>query len=113
MHRQQANPQRGGEAEGGRGLPELTGLVGDGSFEKDGSGWDMVVTGGTRLGDALRSSWERLQGHAKVNTTGDYEGLIVEPATTGTVGRQLQSALSKEVELVKHGELVAELVKLH
>jgi antitoxin (DNA-binding transcriptional repressor) of toxin-antitoxin stability system len=29
------------------------------------------------------------------------------------VGRQLQSALTKEVELVKHGELVAELVKLH
>jgi hypothetical protein len=28
------------------------------------------------------------------------------------VGRQLQSALTKEVELVKHGELVAELVKL-
>jgi hypothetical protein len=37
----------------------------------------------------------------------------VEPATTGAVGRQLQSALTKEVELVKHGELVAELVKLH
>jgi hypothetical protein len=51
---------------------------------------------------------------AKVNTTGDYEGLLlVEPATTGGVGRQLQSALTKEVELVKHGELVAELVKLH
>jgi hypothetical protein len=29
------------------------------------------------------------------------------------VGRRLQSALTKEVELVKHGELVAELVKLH
>jgi hypothetical protein len=29
------------------------------------------------------------------------------------VGRQLQSALTKEVELAKHGELVAELVKLH
>lgn len=37
----------------------------------------------------------------------------MEPATTGAVGRQLQSALTKEVELVKHGELVAELVKLH
>jgi hypothetical protein len=81
----------GGGAEGGF-LPELTDLVGDGgSFEKDGSGWDTVVTGGTRLGDALRSSWEweRLQGHAKVNTTDDYEGLLVEPGTTGAVGRQL------------------------
>jgi hypothetical protein len=29
------------------------------------------------------------------------------------VGRQLQSALTNEVELVKHGELVTELVKLH
>jgi hypothetical protein len=29
------------------------------------------------------------------------------------VGRQLQGALTNEVELVKHGELVAELVKLH
>ena len=48
-----------------------------------------LVTGGTRLGDALRSSWESLQGHAKVNTTDDYEGLLVEPATTGAVGRQL------------------------
>jgi hypothetical protein len=65
-----------GEAEGGV-LPELTDLVGDGPFEKDGSGWDTVVTGGTRLGDALRSSWERLQGHAKVNTTDDHEGLLV------------------------------------
>jgi hypothetical protein len=38
----------------------------------------------------------------------------VEPATTGAVGRQaLQSALTKEVELAKHGKLVAELVKLH
>jgi hypothetical protein len=37
----------------------------------------------------------------------------VEPAATGAVGRQLQSALTNEVELVKHGELVAELVKLH
>ena len=37
----------------------------------------------------------------------------MEPATTGAVGRQLQSALTKEVELVKHGELVAELVELH
>jgi hypothetical protein len=63
-------------------LPELTDLVGDGPFEKGGSGWDTVVTGGTRLGDALRSSWERLQGHAKVNATDDYEGLLVEPATT-------------------------------
>jgi hypothetical protein len=87
--------------------------VGDGPFEKDGSGWDTVVTGGTRLGNALRSSWERLQEHAKVNTTGDYEGLLVEPTTAGAVGRQLQSALTKEVELVKHGELAAELVKLH
>jgi hypothetical protein len=96
-------------------LPEVTDLVEDGSFEKDGSGWYTVVTvtGGTRLG-ALRSSWERLQGHAKVNTTdGYYEGLLVEPATTGAVGRQLQSALTKEVELAKLGELVAELVKLH
>jgi hypothetical protein len=100
------------EAEGGF-LPELTDLVGDGPFENDGSGWDTAVTGGTRLGDALRSSWERLQGYAKVNTTDDYEGLLVEPATTGAVDRQLQSALTKEVELVKHGELVAELVKLH
>ena len=49
----------------------------------------------------------------KVNTTDDHEGLLVEPARTGAVGRQLQSALTKEVELVKHGELVAELVKLH
>jgi hypothetical protein len=40
-------------------LPELTDHVGDGSFEEDGSGWDTVVTGGTRLGDSLRSSWER------------------------------------------------------
>jgi hypothetical protein len=102
-----------GERRRGGVLPELTDLVGDGSFEKDGSGWDTVVTGGTRLGDALWSSWERLQGHAKVNTTGDYEGLLVEPATTGAVGRQLQSALTKEMELVKHGELVAELVELH
>jgi hypothetical protein len=89
--------------------------VGGGSFEKDGSGWDTVVTGGTRLGDALRSSWKRLQGRAKATTTGNYEGLLVEPATTGALGRQLQSALTKaEVELAKHGELmVAELVKLH
>jgi hypothetical protein len=36
-NRLQANPQGGGEAEGGV-LPELTDLVGDGSFEKDGSG---------------------------------------------------------------------------
>jgi hypothetical protein len=43
----------------------------------------------------------------------------VEPATAAgvvasgswPVGRQLQSALTKEVELVKHGELVAELAK--
>jgi hypothetical protein len=35
IYRQQANPQEGGEAEGGV-LPELTDLVGDGSFEKDG-----------------------------------------------------------------------------
>jgi hypothetical protein len=49
-----------------------------------------------------RSSWERLQEHAKANTTGDYEGLLVEPATVGAVGRQLQSALTKEVEVVKH-----------
>jgi hypothetical protein len=87
--------------------------VGDGPFEKDGSGWDTVVTGGTWLVNALRSSWERLQEHAKVDTTNDYEGLLEEPATSGAVGRQLQSALTKEVELVKHGELVAELVKLH
>jgi hypothetical protein len=45
--------------------------------------------------------------------TRGYEGLLVAPATTGAVGRQLQSALTKEVELVKHGKLVAELVKLH
>jgi hypothetical protein len=46
-------------------------------------------------------------------TTTSYEGLLVEPAIVGAVGRQLQSAvLTKEVELVKHGELVAELVKL-
>jgi hypothetical protein len=96
------------EGEMGRGgvLPELTDLVGDGSFEKGGSGWDTVVTGGTRLGNALRSSWERLQEHAKVNTTGDYEGLLVEPATAGAVNRQLQSALTKEVELVKHDKLI-------
>jgi hypothetical protein len=55
-------------------------------------GWDTAVTGGVRLGDALRSSWERLQGNAKANTTDDYEGLVVEPATTGEVGRQLQTA---------------------
>ena len=37
-----------------------------------------------------------------------------QPQQAGAVGRQLQSALTKEqVELVKHGELVAELVKLH
>jgi hypothetical protein len=70
-------------------------------------------------GNALWSSWERLQGHAKANTTGDYElrGLLVEPATATEqgqwAGRQLQSVLTKEVELVKHGELMAELVKLH
>jgi hypothetical protein len=80
--------------------------VGDGPFEKDGSGWDTVVTGGTRLGDALRSSWERLQVHAEVNTTDDHGGLLVEPATTWAVGRQLQSALTKGAELAKHGELV-------
>jgi hypothetical protein len=51
--------------------------------------------------------------HAKANTPDDYEGLLVEPATAGAVGRQLQSALTKDVELVKHDELVAELVKLH
>jgi hypothetical protein len=53
---------------------------------------DTVVTGGTRLGNALRSSWERLQEHAKVNTTDDHEGLIVEPATAGAVGRQQAAA---------------------
>jgi hypothetical protein len=46
----------------------------------------------------------RLQRHAEVNTTGDYEGLLVEPATTGAVGRQLQSALTKEVVLKASGE---------
>jgi hypothetical protein len=51
-----------------------------------------------------------------VNTTDDHESLLVEPATTyNMVSGQaaLQSALTKELELVKHGELVAELVKLH
>jgi hypothetical protein len=33
----QANPQQQGEAEGGV-LPDLTDLVGEGPFEKDGSG---------------------------------------------------------------------------
>jgi hypothetical protein len=70
-------------------------------------------TGGTQLGNALRSSWERLQEHANINTTGDYEGLLVEPSVVGAVDRQLQGVLTKEVELVKHDELVAELVKLH
>jgi hypothetical protein len=47
-----------------------------------------------------------MQEHDKANITGDYEGLRVEPATVGAVGRQLQSVLTKEVELVKYGELV-------
>jgi hypothetical protein len=117
--RRGANPQEGGEAEGGV-LPELTDLVGDGSFEKDGSGWDTVVTGGTRLGDALRSLWGRMQGHAKSTpppTTTRACLWSQPPQGQCAVGRQLQSALTKEVELVKHGELVAdsaaELVELH
>jgi hypothetical protein len=64
--------------------------------------WDTVVTGGTRLGNA--------------NTAGDYE--LRGPAcgashSRDSGGRQLQSVLTKEVELVKHDELVAKLVKLH
>jgi hypothetical protein len=100
-NRQQANSQGGGEAEGGGQAPQgenkpraplspacavfapthdlvfsaiPTGLRAS-PFEKDGSGWDTAVTGGTRLGNApLRSSWERLQEHAKANTTDDHEG---------------------------------------
>jgi hypothetical protein len=89
------------------------------SRRRDGSGWNTVVTGGMRLGNALQSSWERLQGHANASTHSTppvttSEGLLVEPAAAvGAVGRQLQSVLTKEVELVKHDELVAELVKLH
>jgi hypothetical protein len=56
--------------------------VGHGTRDTDTDTDTTVVTGGARLGDALRSSWERLQGHAKANTTGDYEGLLVKPATT-------------------------------
>jgi hypothetical protein len=53
-------------------LPGLTDLVGEGSFEKDGSGRDTAVTGGTGLGDALRSSWARLQGHPKIEALRDW-----------------------------------------
>jgi hypothetical protein len=98
-NRQQANPQQQGEAEGGF-LPELTDLMGNGSFEKDGSGWNTAVTGGARLGNALQSSWERLQEHADVSTTDNHEGLLVEPATAGAVGRQLQSVLTNQGGLV-------------
>jgi hypothetical protein len=57
--------------------------------------------------------WERLQAHAKTSPTGDYEGLFAELAHIGAVGKKLQGVLTKELELVKHDELVVELTKLH
>jgi hypothetical protein len=69
--------------------------------------------------NALRSSWERLQDHAKASTStdGHYARATTRHELRGPAcrasHRQLQSALTKEVELVKYGELVAELVKLH
>jgi hypothetical protein len=89
-------------------LPELKELVGLGSFENDGSKWETVICCDTRL-----HSTSRLQAHAKVATTGEYEGLRVEPAHVGVVGLRLQSELAKEVDLVKHDERVAKLRKLN